>query len=377
MEISKNKKHYIIFGGAGYVGIFLIHALVKKEPDSKITIITKNQTKSVFFRFDQVYLSNDISSVVNEDIIIINLAYSMGDSYSDTKLQNKKIIDDISQLTNKNKVERIIHVSSIVLSLDQKPWSKVKVVKNNTYYYAKSFAESAFMKLSSETKVPVAILRSGNIVGPGSPWVNTILKNLTEGLPITGHKDNYPSNSTYVGNLSETIINLANYKELKTSVMNCCEFGNIPWNQIINDLNMNFEFPVVKWDIESVDEVKPTLKSDLKHIKSSLISFTIPMLYKGRYFNNVILKMLDFFGVKGAKTNMKSKLNKKTGKTSKYTDLTEYDQVKVFMNEKGYKLENMPESIAKSIPYDYAFFLKSVKEWIAISGFNSFYKNRI
>ncbi len=369
MKTQGYNKHYVIFGGAGYVGIFLIHALINKYDDVKITVITKNVTKSIFFRYDNVQLFDDVNQIKNEKLTIINLAYSIGDQYSDTKKQNKIIVDNIANVIENNNVDKIIHVSSIVLSLNKKNWNSVNLVKNNTYYFAKSYAEKKLINISNKTKVPVAIVRSGNILGPGSPWVNQIIKRLSENQPITGDKLNYPSNSTYVGNLSEIIISLSNYDKLQTMVMNCCEFGNISWKDWIDSINQSFNYEVKKWSVKSVNELKPAFSTDMKHIIKTMIANIVPLMYKGRYTNNLVIKILDFLNIKGAKSKMKLRLNRNVGNDLEYIDLTEYDMIKVFMNEESFGLENMPEEISSSIPFDFNYTMKSINNWLDYSGY--------
>lgn len=366
--VMKGFNNFVILGGAGYVGVFLVNSLLKKFPNSKVDIITNNLTKSVFFRNPNVTLTNKADSIRDKRICIINLAYSLEDLYSDTKKKNDKIIEDIKTLILNNKIDSFTHVSSIVLSQDKHKWSSIEVKKKNIYYYAKSYVESELWKLSKKTNTPLSIVRSGNIIGPGSPWVLQIFKRLTEQKPLTGHKKLYPCNATFVGNLCEVIIALSTTVNNKNLIMNCCEFGSISWNDLINRINDKLGYKIQQWKIKEVDDLKPSLKFDLKHIKKKLTSIAIPLIYKGRYTNNLVLKIMDFFRVKGMKSKMKLKVGKSNSSNSIYYDLTEYQIMKVFINEERFELEGMPENIKSSITYSYETTFKSINNWLEING---------
>ena len=108
-----------------------------------------------------------------------------------------------------------------------------------------------FWQISAKFKTPVYVIRSGNIIGPGSPWINNIFNSLIHEKPITGNEKYYPSNSTFVGNISKIIFLFCQKKPKLNNffmVYNFAEFGNICWKEIIEKLNNN-RFELIKWGI--------------------------------------------------------------------------------------------------------------------------------
>lgn len=361
-----------IIGGAGYVGLFLVHQFHKEYPNSIITVVTKNTTKEVFFRLPNVRVMKDISKINGEDIILINLAYSLGDFYKDTKLKNDAILYEIESLILNNNVKKIIHVSSIVLSQNEDKIDVSKVLKNDIYYFAKSYFEYKLSLLVSKAQISTVILRSGNIVGPGSPWISKIIERLFNGQPLVGENINYPSRTTFIGSLIFAIIKLCNVDlESKLTVMNFCEFGDLSWKKWIDTINLDFNYPVRSWSADSIADLKPRFKEDFKNIKSNITSQLVLLLIKGRYTNNFVIKIIDTLNLDKLKNRTKNRIKNQAHNKARYIDLSEYNTAKVFLNLHNHKLENVPEEISRSLPFDFEKAWISISDWITDSGYKS------
>lgn len=372
----RNIENIYILGGAGYLGLFLIHKLQKEYPQSMISVITQNTTKEIFFRFPNVKVIKTAENVKGENLKIINLAYSLGDYYSDTKCKNQAILKQIKLLVKHNSVKSIIHVSSIVLSNQSGNELKLsRILKNDIYYYAKSYIEQELYSFVSREKIPLIILRSGNIMGPGSPWVVKIVERLYQGLPLIGLKGQYPSNTTFVGNLTYAIMYLAKQKlNNETQIMNFCEFGELPWKTWIDKLNQGYNYPVNKWSVSALQEVKPNLKNDMSNLKKIITKDVILTLFKGRFTNNLIVKLIDTFGLRKLKSKSKSKVRNNVAINKEYIDLSEYNNARVFLNDKAQMLENVPRELIESIPFSFEDSLSAINNWKEMSGYH-FLKN--
>ena len=54
-----------------------------------------------------------------------------------------------------------------------------------------------------------------------------------------------------------------------------------------------------------------------------------------------------------------------------YYDNSEYSLQGVFMFEKKYKLENLPEEIKSNLPYNYDAVVSSINNWLKYSGYSN------
>lgn len=367
-----SQMNFCLIGGAGYVGIHLTYYLKKKFPSSQIFIITQNTTKGVFFRMPNVVLTNNISQLRGLDIYVINLAYSIGDFYSDTKIKNLRIYNQIKDLSKENNILKLVHVSSIVLS-DNENLAVSHVRRNDTYYFAKSFIEQKICKYVKANNIPTVILRSGNIMGPGSPWVSTIIERLIASKPLIGAKKDYPSQTTFVGNLVYAISELLFEKQVdNVLVMNFCEFSEVSWLTWIKDINKKYNIPVIEWKVQTLNEVKPSIMEDVCQVFSPIKSDIILRSFKGKRLNNIILKFVDILRLKRLKGSSKTKVRSVKDSINTYMNLMEYNVARVYMNENTNILENVPATISDNIPYTYNEVVEIIEKWLEFAGYNQF-----
>ncbi len=369
---KNNNEHLIIFGGAGYAGTFIVYDLIEKFPNSKITIVTRNLTKKIFFRQENVSVINDISKIKNEQIRIVNLAFSLHKTFQETKASNNLLFQNIEKIIKNNTVNSFVHVSTIVLT--QSFGLKIpKIRKNNMYEFSKSIAENNCKKIAKKYSLNVNILRSGNILGPGSPWIEKIAKRLIEEKPILGLSDSYPSNTTFIGNLSYAIIRLLNQKSDKSKItlMNFCEFGDISWHDWVEEVNKSLNRKIKFWPIHSLNQIKIGYYYDFLYVFRQSISFIIPIAYKTKKIKSLILKLIDLFSLSQVEKKAKGSIKNIEKTKSEYYDGTEYSLQGVFMYEKSNKLENVPDEIIKNLPFDIKYVKNSINSWINFSGMHN------
>ena len=367
--MKNSQDHYVIFGGAGFAGTFIVFDILKRYPNAKVTIITRNLTKQIFFREENVKVINDVGLIRDEDLKIINLAFSLEKTFNVTLHSNNKLFDNINELISNNRVSNFVHVSTIVLT--QTGGMKVaKVRKDNMYGYSKSIGENHCKKIVDKHKIPVTILRSGNILGPGSPWVDKIARRLIENQPILGMGDHYPSNSTFIGNLSYGIISLSNSlnPNSKLQLINFCEFGDVSWHKWVHSINKSLKREIVFWPIKSLNQIELGLFKDLKYVVKQGVSHIVPIAYKTKKLKINLLKLIDFFRVKQAENKAKNSIQKIETKNLEYYDNSEYSLQGVFMFEKTFELENLPDEIKNNLPYDYENVDRSINNWLKYSG---------
>lgn len=367
-----NKDHYVIFGGAGFAGTFIVFDIIKRYPNAKVTVVTRNLTKQIFFRNKNVKVINDIGSIHDTDLKIINLAFSLAKTFNETNHSNNNLFKTIDQLISKNRVSAFVHISTIVLT--QTGGMKVsKIKKDNMYSYSKIIGENHCKKIAEKHKIPVTILRSGNILGPGSPWVDKIARRLIAKQPILGKAENYPSNTTFIGNLSFVIISLSNRLNPtnKLQIINFCEFGDVSWHKWVFSINKCLNKEIVFWPLKSLKQIKRGLFNDIKYVIKQGVSYIVPIAYKTKDLKIFLLKFIDLLKVKQAENKAKITVQNIEARNLEYYDNSEYSLQGVFMFEKKYKLENLPEEIKSKLPYNYDAVVNSINNWLKYSGYSN------
>lgn len=365
--MNKEKRHYVIFGGAGYLGTYLVKQL-SASADIEISIVTRNKSKQILFSdFLNVKIIGDINEVQGQEIYVINLAYGLDISFKKTKQLNKSIISSIKKLCGNNSVISLTHVSSIVLSQEKDP-SRLRINRADTYKYAKSYAEVEIQKISKQFNINTTVVRSGNIVGPGSIWLIKICKRILECKPINCKSETVYSNATYVGNLTYFIEKNSKSNVSGFTLCNLNEFGDLSWSKFVDLVSEEMGIATISWKTESLRHIKISLKADVsKSIKESLKTFTLK-LYKGPVSGRYVNKILEKLGVKGL--DKKVKKNIKTIEKDPYPDSQEFALMTVFMNDIKVD-DNYDKEIIGELPNDFGSVSSELKNWIKISGYSN------
>ena len=365
--MNKQKRHYVIFGGAGYLGMYLVKRLAATE-GHEVSIVTRNKSKQILFSdFSNVKIIGDINEVQEQEIYVINLAYGLDISFRKTKQLNESIISSIRKLCGNNEVISLTHVSSIVLSQEKDP-SRLRINKADTYKYAKSYAEVEIQKISKQFNINTTIVRSGNIVGPGSIWLMKICKRLLERKPINCKSEEVHCNATYVNNLAYFVEKSASSNTGGFTLCNFNEFGDLSWSKFIDLVSEEMGIAAISWKTESLQQVKTSLKADVsKSLKESLKTFILK-LYKGPVSGAYINKILEKFRIQGL--DKKVKKNIKTIEKDPYPDSQEFALMTVFMNDIKV-VNNYDKEIAGELPNDFESVSSELKKWIKISGYSN------
>lgn len=365
--MNKKTNQFIVFGGAGYLGGHVVKELAS-NPENKVTIITRNKSKKILFKeFKNIDFSSNVRDVLNQKIYVINLAYGLDLSYKKTKDLNNSILNSIDELCCSNKVISLIHLSSIVLS-ENDSTLEPKLNKSDTYKYAKSFVELGVKKIHQKHNIPTLIIRSGNIIGPGSIWVVKICKNLLDDKPIATKTPLFYSNATYVGNLVSFIVEKSKKASCSFKTINFNEFGLRPWNDFIQIISDEIGLKPKKWKSSSMDEFKVSFKKDIRNAVKEMIKVAVLKIYKGPASNKFVDKTLEALNIKNL--DLKAKTNIKKIDNDAYPDSQEYSLLKVFMNKD--KIENsLDQKEIEALPYDFKKLSNEIVNWLKLSGYSS------
>lgn len=250
-------KKIIIFGWSSYIGLEFINHILKYQKD-KIKVY-------IFFRGKQnLYLLKDnlkdIEVVTEENLsklpqldAVINFAYIGNLPYVDTMVNTRKFFNFLVNFANFNIPNLFIHTSTLAvfgyrLEKNIIP-NRVHYRFNDGYCDGKILAENILIdKLSP--KIPLAIVRLGNVMGKTAPnWTWKIINIASNLQPFTINNRWGYSNVTYIDNIISYYLHLIDTSpsELKKFgyFHHLAEFSNITWDKwiipIINAVGIDKE----------------------------------------------------------------------------------------------------------------------------------------
>jgi nucleoside-diphosphate-sugar epimerase len=219
----------VIIGGAGYLGLHLVSYLLENT-ELHIFIVTRNQSKQVLFLDKKrVTVVQNILSV-EDGWPVINLSFPSYNNFSDIKSANSKFFHELDEYNSRSETPYLLHISTIVLS--EIFGENVRESRKDLYLYAKSIQE---MKIKSNLpEDSFCILRIGNIIGAGSPWLHKVFSKISNHEACVSAIHQGPSNATEIGFLCRAIALLLLQKE--TGVRSCAELNTVSWFTIIDNL---------------------------------------------------------------------------------------------------------------------------------------------
>ena len=193
MQIQNRNKEIYVTGGAGLIGSFLCEELVKNG--YKVFIIddfSKGQIENLKSIENEVEIIeadlqnlNEAKKYLNKAKNIYHLAsraYGVGYSsknHIETLIHNEKITNNLLEVFENTKPEKILITSSSCVYKDEGPdiiserplFENEPERVNRGYGWAKRFLEQKFILLSEIYDLNVKIVRPFNIYGERSKWV--------------------------------------------------------------------------------------------------------------------------------------------------------------------------------------------------------------
>ena len=370
----KDKASYVILGGAGYLGRHLVEYLKFHANVFEIFVISRNLDKKIFFsQHNNVHLVSCLSDVQTEHrVVFINAAFSAAPSHRQAVRETEKLFKEITRFFDRTNIVNAIHISTIILSLSDaeatkngrnQPICSRSVVKANPYLAGKSVSEILFKRLLENRKINGSIVRSGNIIGPGAPWISKLIARGLAGLPVLPASNEGYSNGTFIWNLCH-IVALAGERPSNVDpslvIMNCAEMGAVKWSKIAQSVQGAMGINFLEWP---VDPPKISVASDLKAIAKSLIATVIMGMVKRPSLGVIVEKIVGYFnreqlvgGAKGVITAV-----------GHNWDISEFRAYQVFAERKMLGLEGVPEYFVNSLPYSADDALMSLDRWMADS----------
>ena len=258
-------KPFIILGGAGYVGIQLVNALLEQGCE-KIIVVSRNTAKRILFRDDRVQVVKSIYDVKTK-AVVVNLAFANTSDYATIKISTLSLVNSIKEYHARVGAHFIVHISTIVLSEGRIGFGSVS--KQDAYTYSKSLQENLFV--SSFKSSELAIVRSGNILSENSPWLLKLASKLINEEPLKFEGAMAPSNATSLEFLVRTILDLGIREE--NGRFNCSELSQHNWDTFVDFLADKLSIS----NIQEFDEAITKPQSTLEILKKSAVQFGIAL----------------------------------------------------------------------------------------------------
>ena len=360
-----DKQKLVVFGGAGYLGNYVVREAVESGKFSEIFVVTRNQSKAMLFEgLESVSVVKNVAKIEDEQVALVNLAYPLTKSFKAIKSQNLALFQQIEEVINRNDVTSFIHVSTIVLTL--RGWSvENKIRKKNLYEYSKSLGEKKVYQIAKKTKVPTAIFRSGNILGPGSVWINKIGQAIIAGNVIFGRSEEYPSNATCVQNLAHTIVYWENPNPEGIKTYNHAEFAGVSWKTITRDVFKIEPDVVTTLGFESFSDVTISAKDEMRLLLRWTVAGGIKYFFKSQNFKGFVVRVKDAFFGKNTESEVKGTVAASVGGVE-YADASQLSDLSVFSNTVMASHDALDGSVRHR---GYNEMVGELEEWVSRSGY--------
>jgi nucleoside-diphosphate-sugar epimerase len=241
------KRGVVVFGATSWVGQSVIESLLKhgwavtaasRRPDLARIVLGPYSERVTFASNDELGRSGANFEAV------VNLAYVKQGSPQRAYQQNRKLVESVHAAAQSAGAKRLIHISSMTVAASRGgfraagrvPWRPL-----GSYVELEINAEHLFEKLQRGNAYQLAIVRLGNVIGPGSPhWVNGLAQRVLEGKPVVPREPWGYSNTTHVANVGEYVSALlvAPAPEIEAfgPWHHLAELGTHTWGEVIEPI---------------------------------------------------------------------------------------------------------------------------------------------
>jgi nucleoside-diphosphate-sugar epimerase len=176
---------------------------------------------------------------------VLNLAYVQDARVEDLYRQNRELIDAVVETAVKSGAERVVHTSTVAVfgyaeRLSPRPGS-VRWRPVDPYVETKILAERRLTQKLGAARKQLAIVRLGNVIGPGSPiWVAGLAQRILEDKPVGYEDRDGLSNATYAENVADYLALLldlpARALEAFGTYHHLAEFSGRRWSEVLEPI---------------------------------------------------------------------------------------------------------------------------------------------
>jgi len=245
----------VVFGASGYVGGYTVRALL--AGGHRVIAVTRRPAMARILLAEE---SADLAIGTAEDArrliggancTIVNLAYVKKADPGWIYRQNRVLMSSIERVAS-GRCRRLIHISTAAV-LDPEGAARpapLRVTKSPPGLYGESklHAEHLIERIAERTSCELAIVRLGNVIGPGSPgWVAELAQRLLEVKPLGYEGANGYCNATHVQNIGEYIGSLVDSSPgaltAHGTYHHLAEFSARRWPELLDVISAAIGFP--------------------------------------------------------------------------------------------------------------------------------------
>lgn len=262
--MSQYKRHYLITGGAGFIGSQLVNAL-KDNKDTQLTLIdnfdafyprqVKLQNTTGWEKYQNILLldrsltdlsAHELEKILPQKVdVIVHLAAKAGVrpsldnplAYQQTNVLGTQMLLDFAQITG---VPQFVFASSSsVYGVNQNlPWNEEeKLMPISPYAMTKMAAEMAGHVASHLYGIRFLALRFFTVYGPGQRpdlAIHRFVKAIETGRPITVYGDGSTSRDyTFVGDIVSGVLAAIDYTATPFEIINLGNHYTVSLNELI------------------------------------------------------------------------------------------------------------------------------------------------
>lgn len=245
----------VVYGASSYVGGHAIRALlanghrvvaVARRPE--MAAILLNEESEDF----KIGTAEDAPRLIGSGgCSVVNFAYVKNADPSQMYRQNRILMSSIEGVAT-GRCRRLIHISTSGVFGTRLPEHAppVRVAKPppDAYGESKLHAEHLVERLAGKQSCEAAIVRLGNVIGPGSPtWVAGIAQRLLEVKPVAYAGASGFSNTTHVENIGDYVAHLVGRSEgaltAHGTYHHLAEFSSRRWPEFLDVMSAEVGFP--------------------------------------------------------------------------------------------------------------------------------------
>jgi nucleoside-diphosphate-sugar epimerase len=270
----------VVFGASSYVGSTVTRKLLERG-DRVIAVSRRPAIARILLPEQSESLSiaaaEDVAGLTGgEAVSIVNFAYVKDAPPHLLYRQNKALVTAIGEVAADADCRRLIHISTSAvfgprLETSPEPSRVRSAPVEDLYAESKVHAEHLIEDLRGSAGGELAILRLGNVIGPGSPiWVAGLAQRIMEVKPVAYEGEDGFSNATHVDNIADYIAHLLGQPQGRLRDFgvyhHLAEFSSRRWSELLDALSagVGYAWTTVTRESEpapSRQPVKRALKS--------------------------------------------------------------------------------------------------------------------
>lgn len=257
---TSSRPAVVVFGSTSYLGQYVLRDLLDRE--YRVVALTRNPAISSillreFERRVTVCRAEDLPADLGEVSAVVNLAYVKTERPHRLMRQNAALARSVDATVRRLGARRLLHASTMAVfgyEFDGEPQPvPARRRYGDPYIESKIAAETMLRALAAEGRYALALLRLGNIIGPGSPvWAANLAQRLLEGRPVgVAGRDGY-SNAALAANIASYFGHLVTCSESALGSFgefhHVAEFSATRWSAFVDGFAGRMQVAPVRVD---------------------------------------------------------------------------------------------------------------------------------